>query len=168
MMYMSASDAPEASRLGWFQLNSRPRTGPWCLLTVATSASPSAPSTILLALKILIEPSTMPPASTPSGYEAVSTPVPHASRWKRSLVVTLPSSGISALGEASSRLKISSCAVLSKLSSIAPATVPAASRPGRSAEVDQATVPERLTDLSFDMPARHAPRPSRGALAAGA
>ena len=96
----------------------------------------------------MTEPSTAPPARMPYGSEPSSIPfVPHASRWNRSAVCTEPSSGISS--DEKSKEKMSSDADASKLSLIAPATVPAASSDECSEEDAHATVAERLTDAIF-------------------
>lgn len=82
---------------------------------------------MIAGLNTLIVPSTMPLASIPYGSELLATPhVPHARRWKRSGVLTAPSSSISPVVEPRSISKISSEAEASNEGSKEAPTVPAA------------------------------------------
>eukprot|EP00962_Isochrysis_galbana_P054054 scaffold25575_cov118-Isochrysis_galbana.AAC.6 len=143
VMKTSESEAPDASSSGTAGLNSRPRTGPVCVSIVATIGS--APPAIMNAgLTTWMAPLTVPAARMPYGSEPSATPlVPHVRRLYRSAHVSVPSSGSSSLSDVRSSEKMSRCAVVSKVSEMAPATVPAASRPECSVDEDQATVAER-------------------------
>mmetsp|Transcript_44414 Transcript_44414/g.105906 ORF Transcript_44414/g.105906 Transcript_44414/m.105906 type:complete len:246 (+) Transcript_44414:3229-3966(+) len=146
-MRISDSVAPDARRLGLNWLKSRPRTGPLCFCTRATSASPSDAPVRIPADQKPIEPSIIPPATIPIELAPDPCP-PHASRWKRSEHLTLPLVGIS-LGDPDekSTCRISRSAVVSNESSIALATVPTASSPRLSFSGDHATVADRLAVL---------------------
>mmetsp|Transcript_11043 Transcript_11043/g.36222 ORF Transcript_11043/g.36222 Transcript_11043/m.36222 type:complete len:381 (+) Transcript_11043:1087-2229(+) len=142
VMKTSDSAAPEASSSGTAGLNSSPRTGPeWESIVATTGASwrlMSRPGSTICTLPLAV-----PAASSPYGSEPSATPlVPHVSRLKRSLHASEPTSGSSAPPCRSSE-KTSRCEVESNVSDMAPATVPAASKPECSLEDDHATVAER-------------------------